>query len=279
MLAYIINKEDISIKILDGNRTIQNLQNRHRVKLSVIEYQLLMLILTEKKIARSHCEQLLWQERVVSDTSKSLTQAMSTLRKKLISLHIDDLIITLPRYGYEMNPEWYFGRQKSQDIEVSYTPLLPKNNSIENNYVRSKPYVSLEYFTQSNLGALILNSLGRFDFGLFFVSIFFVPLVCYFYNQMELGKYRYSNSIISTIPDSNKNIMAIDSKFIFNNLLINNQKFPIIYHSVSFDKSWTYVLCRSNNQWRHFRISHVTYTKLVHTFNNQDYLYQMCLND
>ncbi|HFQ5100894.1 TPA: transcriptional regulator [Vibrio vulnificus] len=71
--------------------------------LTTIEGKFIYLLLKERDVSRARCEEVLWEGRVVSDSSRSLTQVVSTLRKKLSTLGVVGVINTLPRKGYSLS--------------------------------------------------------------------------------------------------------------------------------------------------------------------------------
>ncbi|WP_157824406.1 transcriptional regulator [Moritella sp. Urea-trap-13] len=73
--------------------------------LTAIEGELFFLLLKERQATRERCESVLWKGRIISDSSRSLTQVVSTLRKKLRLFGIDNLIFTQPRLGYVLTKE------------------------------------------------------------------------------------------------------------------------------------------------------------------------------
>ncbi|UWZ98597.1 transcriptional regulator [Vibrio splendidus] len=102
----LVFKRGVYCQLDSKSYCIKNLGKGVSEKLTVVEFELLNIIFKSSKVSRESLESLLWHDRVVSDTSKSLTQVVSTTRTKLSRCGIDDIIITIPRYGFELSKKW-----------------------------------------------------------------------------------------------------------------------------------------------------------------------------
>ncbi|MGR5126889.1 winged helix-turn-helix domain-containing protein [Photobacterium swingsii] len=103
-----------SIRIINENNSIELcadpyqiiVDDQYKVALTIIEGKLFELLLNHNTVTRQFCIAQLWEGRVISDPDKSLTQVVSTLRKKLDKVATKQLIVTTPRVGYRISSQW-----------------------------------------------------------------------------------------------------------------------------------------------------------------------------
>ncbi|MGF1833291.1 winged helix-turn-helix domain-containing protein [Photobacterium sanguinicancri] len=126
----IINESNSIELCADPYQIIIN--DEYKITLTIIEGKLLELLLNHKTVTRQLCFEQLWEGRVISDPDKSLTQVVSTLRKKFDKVGITKLIVTTPRVGYRISNQW---KHVVNSTDIS-TAKIDDNNKVNDKKCR-----------------------------------------------------------------------------------------------------------------------------------------------
>lgn len=216
MLVFRLQNESLSIDVfkdphrLNVTKGCRGALEINESSLTVIEGDLLCLLLDEGQVSRERCMSTLWDGRIISDSSRSLTQVISTLRKKLRQCGIDDLISTKPRIGYLITRAWNVIDMRNtvhlDDALAHENKVIQLQTESINIYSLDKQPLDKEY--KQNIGAIKKT---RLDTSLaFFVVSFIMSLLVtfrwYSYDHMHvnsLAKRAIKPHLVNKLDESN----------------------------------------------------------------------------
>ncbi|MGF1692098.1 winged helix-turn-helix domain-containing protein [Photobacterium kagoshimensis] len=215
-----------SISIINENNSIELcadpyqiiINDEYKITLTIIEGKLFELLLNHKTVTRQFCIEQLWEGRVISDPDKSLTQVVSTLRKKFDKVGITQLIVTTPRVGYRISSQW--------QIVVNSTDTT--TYKIDDNK---------EITTKKNHVRLLKNKITLQLTMFFIISLQFMVFFQYFHKNGS-NTSSYSLIYLNEEVDADYHISSWDHDFF--NKSSDNLSFSINNYRV-------YLSCKANN--------------------------------
>ncbi|HFQ5100909.1 TPA: transcriptional regulator [Vibrio vulnificus] len=233
MCIFNLTNNSINIEFNANQRLIYNLEDycENGERLTAVEADLLELLVKNRTVTRGECEAILWQERVVSDPSRSLNQAVSTLRKKLDNCGGQDLLLTKPRVGYFIADTWFVKKLSDQRTE-SANIHLSSQKGVKQKLDAFKPEWSSNY-----------------GLGQYFVLVFslLLILVTFVYQIHGVEKYAHVSTRGYASP-SLKNIININSQEDGEGYLgIRDQM-------IGESDELIYFACRKEHEWVNFSV-------------------------
>ncbi|KMV29289.1 hypothetical protein AB733_18875 [Photobacterium swingsii] len=244
-----------SIRIINENNSIELcadpyqiiINGEYKITLTIIEGKLFELLLNHKTVTRKFCIEQLWEGRVISDPDKSLTQVVSTLRKKFDTLGIKQLIVTTPRVGYRISTQW----QKIENSADVTTSHIGDNSEV----------------ISSNILIRTLKNKLTFQVFIFILICFhFIVFFQYFYKS---GSNTSSYSLIYLNEEVNADYQTSSWDRDFFNKTSNKLSFSINNYRV-------YLSCQNNNKRINTSYSINTFIKNLH---NNSHLIDFCSYD
>ncbi|CDT67755.1 hypothetical protein VCR15J2_470517 [Vibrio coralliirubri] len=282
MRVYTIMNGEVTIEVHRSPDYIYSTSHSIPIRLTVIEFELLTLVLQEKKIKRSRCEELLWQGRVVSDPSRSLTQAVSTLRSKLSHRGAEKLLITVPRYGYQLGGNWEVvnfadamvgGMSEPQPLSAEIAvsdahindklgPQLFVEEVKEVKEVKAEKNATSFSFFYSHRSSLLLLLVST--------AVCLLQIVWLYHKSIQ-GQYKYE-------PQNEGNVSVPKLYNLVNevNLLGSKDHFQVLPESISIDENQIYILCRKDGIRASYRIRDYRLHEFLSELNNYRELYEYC---
>lgn len=248
MLLYLIENSTVTVEFYANPNYIVK-AGADKIRLTGVESELLHLLLKEQSVSREQCESILWEHRVVADTSRSLTQAVSTLRGKLEQCGAAGLLVTKPRWGYTLASDWRTEiviDSKASDRFHAFGPHNEKENLIHAVEAQDGKEINKLVYTLITLSLLL-------------------SLLSYYFDKK--GQYKYE-----VIEIDSKLVDILGSKDKFR----GDSEFTIEDDMIGVEMSTVYVTCKYDNDWYRYKFEYFAFENIEWGHKEIEKIYSRC---
>jgi DNA-binding winged helix-turn-helix (wHTH) protein len=181
----------------------------NRITLPRFASQLFEILIAEneKSLSRELLLDIIWHNNGLSASGNNLNNYISIIRRSLSSIGLNNVIITIPKYGFS------FHAQKVVKVEV---PLIRQYEEKTNIQDGCKPVCTETLLLQDKSKGVIVK-LKWISLALFFVTLFLITLFFYFSSNSDMPKSvmekyigKYENCNIYTIRNGLIDFYSMD---------------------------------------------------------------------
>jgi cholera toxin transcriptional activator len=177
IMSYSLKLKSGDIAIFDANNFVLSITSKQgeisRSTLGGAESRLLSLLLSDPGAtkSRSEIEKYVWGDRVVA--SGSLNQAIFTLRNILSDSRDHEILMTIPRRGYQFNRDFIITEDSNALLVADFSELEEKNydsetkkeNQSSDNYVNVRKF-GVSALSIGYIAAVVLMIISAVHFAL-----------------------------------------------------------------------------------------------------------------
>jgi len=155
-----------------NNFTLCNKLNDSRCCLAGVKGRCFLLLLSSKDdelITKRQLHFEVWEKFGFYSNDNCLLQTIYSLRKELRKIGLDDIILTLPRLGYRINPCYHIERENNEEGMCVDDVIMPRHQEIKSLDIPRcisppSPYRKKLIFIKYTLKALFITFLAIISF-------------------------------------------------------------------------------------------------------------------